>query len=226
MNLFPLFPLNTVLFPGLPLYLHIFEERYKLMMREVMEGQRTFGVLLIRSGQETNREIAQTYSVGCTARLIRVETMPNGELNLAAIGEERFRVLDFDHQEPYLRGVIEPYPIEISGAPEIVKEATIPFRDLILRYLKQLSEVSSKQDPSSIIKDKDEIQLPEDPFRLLMVANTILRIPLIEKQKLLELSSMEEILESIIRLYQREYSVNNYLLNSNEENAKRSSQLN
>ena len=226
MKYLPLFPLNTVLFPGLPLYLHIFEERYKLMIKEVMDAERTFGVLLIRSGQEANGPLAQTFTIGCTARLLRVETLPDGNMNLTAIGEERYRVEKYNQQMPYLRGEVESIPIEIISDLTRFKDASSPFRSLIMRYLSQLGEVSARQDPSLIAQTRDPIQLPEDPFRLLMAACALLRVPMVEKQRLLELSSVEEILDAAVRLYQREYAVNINLMDISEEVARRSSQLN
>ena len=64
----PLFPLNTVLFPKMPITLHIFEERYKQMIQHCLSEQIPFGVVLIKQGVEVNGS-AEPYLVGCTARI-------------------------------------------------------------------------------------------------------------------------------------------------------------
>src|SRR5438128_2047759 len=87
-----LFPLNTVLFPGMRMPLHIFEERYKIMVRECMEEDAPFGIVLIRSGVEVGGG-AVPHSLGTTARIMQVEYLDEGRLNLFAIGERRFRII-------------------------------------------------------------------------------------------------------------------------------------
>src|SRR5205814_5524803 len=88
-ELMALFPLNTVLFPGMPLPLHIFEERYKLMIGRCLEEERPFGVVLIQSGPEVGGT-AVPHRVGTTAHIAAVRRLDDGRMNLIAIGQERF----------------------------------------------------------------------------------------------------------------------------------------
>src|ERR671938_1253163 len=89
----PLFPLEqVVLFPGMSLPLRIFEERYKVMIGACQVTDQLFGVLLIRSGREVG-EPAVPERVGCTARMLRVDRLPDGRMNILTIGEQRFRLL-------------------------------------------------------------------------------------------------------------------------------------
>ena len=88
----PLFPLNSVLFPGATLPLHIFEERYKLMIGRCLQSGSPFGVLLIRSGNEVG-EATEPFEVGTTARIVRVQHLDEGRMNLVCLGEQRFRLL-------------------------------------------------------------------------------------------------------------------------------------
>ena len=74
----PLFPLNTVLFPGMPLTLHIFEDRYKLMIGKCIQERQPFGVVLIRRGLEALGPVADTHSVGCMAFIRQVERLEQG----------------------------------------------------------------------------------------------------------------------------------------------------
>ena len=89
----PLFPLNTVLFPGMPLSLHIFEDRYKRMIGECIDSGNPFGVVLIKRGQEANGPLAEPHEIGCTARIIEVEPLSEGRMNIVVLGQKRFRIL-------------------------------------------------------------------------------------------------------------------------------------
>ncbi len=102
----PLFPLNTVLFPGNTIPLHIFEERYKLMIGECIAEKRPFGVILIREGAEVGGP-AEPVEVGTTARIVEAQKLDDGKLNVTVLGEQRFRVLGVRRREPYLVGDVE-----------------------------------------------------------------------------------------------------------------------
>lgn len=104
--LLPLFPLDIVLLPEEPLPLHIFEERYKLMIGECLKakslgsGQPEFGILLAR-GEEMQ-------TVGCTARIINVtRTYADGRMDIFTVGHRRFEVLYTSEEKTYLRGGVE-----------------------------------------------------------------------------------------------------------------------
>jgi len=90
-NVISLFPLHTVLFPGGPLPLRIFETRYTDMVRRCMREQQPFGVLLIQDGDEAG-DVATTATVGCTARIADFHTLHGGLLGISCVGEIKFRV--------------------------------------------------------------------------------------------------------------------------------------
>ena len=102
----PLFPLNTVLFPGATLPIHVFEERYKLLISHCLERRQPFGVVLIRSGNEVGGP-AQPFDIGTTARIVYVQEMAEGRLNVISVGDRRLRILRLLHQQPYLAGEVE-----------------------------------------------------------------------------------------------------------------------
>src|SRR2546421_4823703 len=102
----PLFPLGEVLFPGMMLPLHIFEPRYRLMIRRCVSEKIPFGVVLITRGQEVGPG-AEFFNVGTTARITRVQRADDGRLYIASVGESRFRVLQTNNDQPYLQGQIE-----------------------------------------------------------------------------------------------------------------------
>jgi Lon protease-like protein len=90
-NVLPLFPLHTVLFPGGPLPLRIFETRYTDMVRGCMREQRPFGVVLIQEGEEAG-PVATTATVGCSARIADFYTLQDGLLGISCVGERKFLV--------------------------------------------------------------------------------------------------------------------------------------
>ena len=106
-----LFPLNTVLFPGMRLPLNIFEERYKLMLTRCLEESSPFGVVLIRKGEEVGAG-AEPFEVGTTARIRSVEESEDGRFLIVVEGEMRFRIEEQVHRYPYVRARIAPYPYE------------------------------------------------------------------------------------------------------------------
>lgn len=87
----PLFPLNTVLFPGGPLPLRIFETRYVDMVRRCMRGSTSFGVVLIRAGAEVG-DLASTAEIGTSARIVDFHQLPDGLLGISCQGERKFHV--------------------------------------------------------------------------------------------------------------------------------------
>ena len=131
-----LFPLNSVLFPGMRMPLHIFEERYKIMIRECIEEDAPFGVMLIRSGAEVGGT-AVPHDIGTTARILQVEYLDDGRMNIFAIGGERFRTVAINTTQPYLRGevsVIEQQP-STDSAFVAVQRARQLFDDYLKTYL-------------------------------------------------------------------------------------------
>ncbi len=106
----PLFPLGAVLYPGLPLPLHIFEPRYRQLIRDLLDGPQPgrFGVIAIRKGRETGVDgISALYDIGCTATLRRVAAYDDGRFDVVAVGSQRFRLAGLDDSRPYLRAEVE-----------------------------------------------------------------------------------------------------------------------
>ena len=130
-----LFPLNTVLFPGMRMPLHIFEDRYKLMIRECIEEDAPFGVALIKSGEEAGGS-AVPHDVGCTARIIQVEYLDDGRMNIFTMGGQRFRLVSINTTQPYLRGevaLLEP-ATAADGAYAAMPRARQMFDDYLKTY--------------------------------------------------------------------------------------------
>src|SRR5215831_3844462 len=126
-----LFPLGTVLFPGLLLPLHIFEERYRQLVRDLQAGPepRRFGVVAIRQGRETGVDgIQALYEVGCTATLRQVNELEDGRYDIVTVGTDRFLLTGLDDSKPYLQGKVDLLPEEV-GDLAAAAEATRLVRD-------------------------------------------------------------------------------------------------
>ncbi len=114
-GLLPLFPLPVVLFPRTQLPLHLFEDRYKEMIANILTDHSEFGVVLAKE-----RSIVKT---GCTAVIEKVlQRYPDGRLNILTAGRRRFEIQDVDDQESYLRATVEYFDDEESGAPPSLEQ--------------------------------------------------------------------------------------------------------
>ena len=98
-ELLPLFPLQTVLYPGMPLPLHIFEERYRQMIDKCLEHDAPFGVTLIKKGVEVGGP-AEPFDVGTSARIVEASRREDGQMDLMAQGVHRFRILETLQDRP------------------------------------------------------------------------------------------------------------------------------
>jgi hypothetical protein len=120
-ELLPLFPLSTVLFPGMRLPLHIFEERYRVLAAHLQaqpESRRRFGVIAIRKGRETGVSgVGALYEVGCVASVRQIVPHTDGRFDLGTVGAERFRLLSVDDSLPYFQGEVALLADEEDPAP-------------------------------------------------------------------------------------------------------------
>jgi Lon protease-like protein len=194
----PLFPLNTVLFPGMPLALHIFEDRYKLMIGKCVQEQRPFGVVLIKQGAEAMGPLAEPHLVGCAAKITQVKRLEQGRLNIAVVGQDRFRISSLDDRLPYLVGQVERYPLT-EGDPAVQAVEAERLRPWVLRYLDLLPQA----DDIDLQKD----QLPEEAGVLAYLAATVLQMPPEQKQPFLAAERTIGLLAALRKTYRREVAL-------------------
>jgi uncharacterized protein len=184
----PLFPLNTVLFPYADLQLHVFEERYREMIRACVEYERPFGVVLIRSGQEVGGS-ADPYLVGTAVRILNVSTYDDGRMDIVVRGERRFRIRLLDESRPYPVGHVEPvieHPVEDTPrASELFARARDDLEVLIQRHI-------ARQELSV------QVVFPTDPVVLSFTIANLLPMENLEKQRLLETTDTVERVEDLI----------------------------
>lgn len=136
----PLFPLGVVLLPEMPLPLHIFEERYKLMIGKCLEEDREFGIVYFDGAQVKN--------VGCTARILKVmRRYDDGKMDIMTIGEKRFYIREIHETKAYLEATIVYFDDDSTqadtGVGELAEEG--------IRLLKQVNLLSGKQGDSFVV---------------------------------------------------------------------------
>jgi Lon protease-like protein len=190
----PLFELGVVLFPHMPLQLHVFEERYRAMLRHCDEQGTGFGVVAIREGIEVGGG-AVSYDVGTLAQIHRLERLDDGRANLLVTGATRFRVTRRIHDHPFPAGEVE-YLEDAPGEPAAMERLAGEVRDSFQRYAATLQQMAS-QEPSV-----DE--LPDDAELLGYLAAAALQVEVPHKQRLLEADSAEERLRMCMSLLRRE----------------------
>jgi ATP-dependent Lon protease len=184
----PLFPLpNLVLFPQVALPLHIFEERYKLLINHCIDNSEVFGLVLLQEGAEQESETT-IHRVGVTARVVQVERLEDGRMNILSAGESRFRILDFTGRTPYWTASVEFFEDDEEPA-ELVQQA---FEDVRGLYRKALELTSRLSDT-----ELSQTELPDTPVSLSYMMSYVLDIGTARKQELLETTSTSQRLLSL-----------------------------
>jgi Lon protease-like protein len=189
----PLFPLHVVLFPGADLPLHIFEARYRSMIKECHEQDKPFGVVLARPNSPLKHE--EPYPVGTMADILVLSRMDDGRMNLIARGGQRFRILEQHHEKPYLTGIVEIYH-DLPEPEQALREQANKAQELFNSYLEILLEVVGKPET--------QFNLPDEPEELSHFIAYFLDIEDEEKQQLLEMTLTSQRLESVIETLRRE----------------------
>ncbi len=176
----PLFPLNVVLFPGMPLPLHIFEPRYREMIALCTEEERPFAVLLIQEGLEVGAP-AKPFDVGTMAKILGIDKLEDGRMNIVTVGAERFRLLRYSAEKhAYLIGDIDILE-DRSVGEAIPSELKDEVATLAGRYVALVNMASGQELVAH--------QLPTDPLDLSYAVGANLRIDNLERQELLETTS-------------------------------------
>ena len=184
------FPLGTVLFPGMPLPLHIFEPRYRMMMEEVLQGL-PLAVFSIEEGQEALGRLARPAAVGTLVTLDQVERMQDGRMNLLVTGTQRLRWDRAVSEDPFWKADLDPWPDEDEG------QATVEKADLSLTLRTELS------DYLSLLQIKTRVELPEEPDLLCHLCIQNSGLPLPDRQAFLEIPTLVARMQKTINLMRR-----------------------
>jgi hypothetical protein len=177
-----LFPLNTVLFPGAVLNIHVFEERYRRMIAECLDANEAFGVVLIREGQEAGDPDVMPHEVGTTAEISEVTPLPAGRYSVSTTGGRRFRIVRIVSRDPYLTADVQFID---DGADDAEARAS----DLTHRVLREFREYVKLLVAFS--GNATEVEIPHDPVDASYVVGDALQVADALKQRLLELRTAE-----------------------------------
>ncbi|TAK71130.1 MAG: peptidase S16 [Actinomycetota bacterium] len=195
----PLFPLRTVLVPGLVLPLHIFEPRYRTLVADLLarpEDQQRFGVVAIREGREVGPDGAKAlYEVGTVAVVDRVDPHADGRFDLMAHGGPRFRLHSVESGRPYLQGTVS-FLDETDGdrADELAAWVSQRFSDYRAAVLGAGDTGEQDEGPG----------LPAEPTLVSYLVGAAMVLDLTERQALLECPDTSARLRAELRLLRRE----------------------
>ncbi len=202
--LLPIFPLESVLLPGLPLPLHIFEPRYRALVADVSaEGiERCFGVVALQhgfeveSGPEPDGQPLSLAAIGTVAEIVEIESYDDGRSDLLTIGSRRFRILGIDRGRSYLRAEVEWLEESDGDVRPGLTGAARELCGLYVRALARLARREANDDP-----------LATDPLRLSYQVAAQLRLPNSERQELLEAATAADRLAHGMHLLRREIAL-------------------
>lgn len=186
----------------MPLYLYIFEPRYKRMMNECLRDSRPFGVILIRSGQEIGPG-AVIHPVGTAAHITHVKPLNDGEMNIAAVGQSRFRVVETHTRNPYLTGLVEDFPLESAEDPRTQTMAQ-RMAPLVRKYCDIYNTIGEVEIPVD--------KIPDDPTMLAYLTAVVLNVPTEDKQRLLEVDNLTALLRLERNLLSREAALLKHMM--------------
>jgi len=209
----PLFPLNVVLFPGMVLPLHIFEPRYREMINRCIEDEIPFGVVLIKEGPEVGGS-AKPHTIGTAARITKVERAADGTMNISVVGMQRFRIVELDHTHSYLSAKVAHFPL-VNGGTKAATEMVHRVRPKIYEYVTLLGKAS-----------KTELKLdrlPEEPATLAFLVAIALQLENEQKQRLLAMPGVPEILDRERYLLSCEILLLRYMIETQDSLAEMSS---
>ena len=198
MTTVPLFPLNAVVFPGVVTPLHIFEERYRALVRELLTVEavfdRTFGIIAIREGYEVGDHGMQSvHRVGTLVQLTEVEAYDDGRFDIEVIGRQRLRVIDSDGSGPFLRGEVEL--INDANEPDGTAEA-----EATLSTFETYRALLSDLRGGPVLAG----EMPHDPAYLSYALASTCLLTLPQRQQLLEAETAVERLGRLRRLLHEE----------------------
>jgi len=153
-TLIPIFPLpNVVLFPGVFLPLHVFELRYREMVKDTLAGDRLIGMTLLKPGWDQNADgQPPVYAVGCVGLISHIEELEDGRYNLVLRGVEKFRITrEEELTKPYRRATVDYLEEQMTSADhDIVRRQ----RHTLERLLSAVSDAPDHPFPSNLSDDE------------------------------------------------------------------------
>jgi Lon protease-like protein len=193
-----MFPLGTVLLPGVALPLHVFEPRYRALMRACLRPDTSpeFGVVLIERGSEVGGGDVRT-AIGCIARIVDATELPDGRWILVVVGTERVRVLRWLDDDPYPRADVELWPEK----PATLRPGEL---DRLAASLRRVMALRTELGEPALAAT---LTLPSDPVAASYAASAIAPLGPIDRQRLIEAPGPDARVELLQRLLDEELVV-------------------
>jgi Lon protease-like protein len=196
----PIFPLALVLFPGVPLPLHIFEPRYRQMLNDVRAGNSLFGVSYF-DASTSEKDMPPAGHVGCVAEITETQPMPDGRANILTVGIIRYRIEEYvERDDPYLLARVSYFEDEEEDRNVLSESA----RDVAETFTRIARAVRTINDERANLPDISDT----DPQRLSFLVAAAMEVDTDVKQDLLELRSTAERLQRLREMLER--AVSNY----------------
>ena len=183
----PLFPLSTVLFPNTTIPLHIFEERYKLMLQDCLGADSRFGVILIKSGIEVGGPV-EPFSVGTIAHITRIDKVESNGMDISVTGEQRFKIKNINQYTPYMSAEVNILSERDNDEGKRLDSAKV---GEIIGKVNEYARLILGLRGGWVNKTR----IPSEPAALSYFIANMMQLELIQKQSLLEESTISNRLE-------------------------------
>ena len=193
----PIFPLSLVQFPNAITPLHIFEARYRKMLKDVMETDKTFGIIFQNDEVMPESELLPLGSVGCSVEVAVMQELEDGRSNILCVGISRFRLLRYVEGEEYSQAEVEFFEDEPTF--DDLSEESDRSKRLFARLFRISRRLKGEQE-SDIENSPD---LPDDPQAVSYIVSAYLDIENSKKQDLLELTDTAERLTEVNGIIER-----------------------
>lgn len=200
----PLFPLGLVLFPGMELPLHIFEPRYREMINRCLEEEIPFGVVLINQNPEAG-EVGEPCPIGTAARITKVHRYPDGRMDIKTLGTKRFHIEALNYNRSYLSAQVSHFPV-LNGDTQLATEQAQRVRPKLYEYVDLLSSAAGVR----LRMDR----VPDDPTNLAFLTAIAMQVRPEDKQRMLALAGVPEILDMANYLLGRELQLLRYMIDT------------
>ncbi len=189
-----LFPLQIVVFPGETVPLHIFEPRYRQLVKDTIETGKPFGIVLTKRTRQTatTQDREPTHEVGCTVRMESSEAFPDGRFNIGCIGERRFRIIDKLGERPYWVAEVEYLEPPSDRASDGARVAYDGAVELYREHMKLALALQNSWQRS--------YRLPQQPYPLVNHIASHIDAPATVKQEILNSESTIEQLNLLSRI--------------------------
>lgn len=185
----PIFPLAVVLFPGVPLPLHIFEPRYRQMLRDVRAGTNLFGVSYF-DASTSEKDLPPAGHVGCVAEVTEAQALPDGRSNILTVGIIRYRLEEYlERGDPYLLARVSYFEDEEEDAA-LLSESARSVAETFTRIARAVRTINDERASLPDISDTE-------PQRLSFLVAAAMEVDTEVKQDLLELRSTFERLQRL-----------------------------